>query len=47
MTVLFVNEYLFNPTFGGIERVTNDIVLELISRGNFNFIYLAANHLDL
>lgn len=47
MTVLFVNEYLFNPTFGGIERVTNDIVLELTSRGNFIFIYLAANHLDL
>lgn len=43
MTILFVNEHLFIPSKGGIERVTDDIVRGLSQRNGFSFIYLAAN----
>ena len=39
MTILFVNEHLFIPSKGGIERVTDDIVRGLSQRNGFSFIY--------
>lgn len=38
-TVLFVYHFLFNPSFGGIERVTDLIAKSLISKG-YNVLYL-------
>ena len=41
MNVLFVNDIAFNPSYGGIERVTDNIVKGLIALGKgYNFYYL-------
>lgn len=39
MNILFLNDIPFNPSYGGIERVTDSIVRVLMSRG-YNIYYL-------
>ncbi|MCI7781413.1 MAG: glycosyltransferase [Bacteroidales bacterium] len=40
MNLLFVNDIPFNPSCGGIERVTDMIVKELLRRGGYKITYL-------
>lgn len=42
MNILFVNETPFNPTYGGIERVTDLLVREFLQYPNFEVFYLCA-----
>lgn len=44
-TVLFVYHFLFNPYFGGIERVTDQIAKALIQKG-YNVLYLGLKKRD-
>lgn len=46
MKILFVNDQPFNPAYGGIERVTDIIVKELLRRGGYEIVYLCANVKD-
>lgn len=45
MNILFVNDKPFNPRFGGIERVTDLIVRELLNYG-YNIYYLSGRVLN-
>lgn len=40
MNILFVSDQPFNPAYGGIERVTDLIVRELLRRGGYEITYL-------
>lgn len=40
MNLLFFNDIPFNPYYGGIERVTDMIVRELLKRGGYEITYL-------
>lgn len=40
MKILFVSDQPFNPAYGGIERVTDLIVRELLRRGGYEITYL-------
>ncbi len=40
MNILFVSDQPFNPVYGGIERVTDLIVRELLRRGGYEITYL-------
>lgn len=40
MNLLFFNDIPFNPYYGGIERVTDMIVRELLRRGGYKITYL-------
>ena len=42
MNILFVNEIPMNPLYGGIERVTDLLTKELISRTGYNVFYLCS-----
>lgn len=42
MNILFVNQTPFNPSYGGVERVTDLLTKELFKRGGFNIFYLCA-----
>lgn len=46
MKILFVNDQPFNPAYGGIERVTDIIVMELLRRGGYEIVYLCAKVKD-
>lgn len=46
MKILFVNDQPFNPAYGGIERVTDIIVKELLRRGGYEIVYLCAKVKD-
>ena len=40
MNILFVSDQPFNPAYGGIERVTDLIVRELLRRGGYEITYV-------
>lgn len=42
MNILFVNEIPMNPLYGGIERVTDLLTKELVSRTGYNVFYLCS-----